>query len=311
MEIKKDIRVIINPNAKKFRTGRASMDSYFKLRSDTLQVITPSTLDALHKETKKMATEKPDYICIAGGDGTLHVVLSSIINSYLPEPVPPILILKEGTMDNVARTINLKGRGPQLLKRLVKAVNRGESIATFPRTTMKINDLYCFLFGTGFITNFLREAYSGKEKGFLRNLQVALISAREALTNSRNGSIFNEMSGEIYLNGEKVDIDPVHGLLAGTVEHIGMGFSPLPRAAERNNEFQVIIVGLKPSSVIKKLNKLRTGKSIKSEQYLNTHASTIRLNYSEIYDYTMDGDLYQAQGELLVETGPVVRLVKV
>ncbi len=311
MERKKDIRVIINPNAKKFRTGRASMDSYLKLESDTLKVVTPSTLDALHKETKKMAAEKPDYICIAGGDGTLHVVLSSIINSYLPEQVPPILILKEGTMDNVARTINLKGRGPQLLKRLVKAVDSGESITSFPRSTMKINDLYCFLFGTGFVTNFLREAYSGKEKGFVRNLQVALISAKEAITNSRSGKIFNEMSGEIYLNEVKVGIDPVHGLLAGTVEHIGMGFSPLPRAAERDNEFQVVIVGLKPSSVIKKMNRLRTGKSIKSEKYLNTHASTIRMNYHDTYDYTMDGDLYQAKGELLVQTGPVVRLVKV
>jgi diacylglycerol kinase family enzyme len=311
MQNKKDIRVVINPNAKKFRTGRASFDSYRKLESDMVSIITPATLEELHSATDLMAEEKPDYICIAGGDGTLHVVLSSIINSFLPEPVPPVLILKEGTMDNVARTIKLKGRGPQLLKRLVNAINRGDKIEIHNRTTMKINDMYCFLFGTGFITNFLREAYSGKEKGFIRNMQVALISAREALNNSRTGRIFREMSGEIFIDDKKIDIDPVHGLLAGTVEHIGMGFSPMPGAAEKEGFFETVIVGLKPLSVIMKLNRLRTGKVIKSDKYLKCHAEKIRMNYPDIYDYTMDGDIYQASGELLVEAGPVISLIKV
>jgi len=311
MQNKKDIRVVINPNAKKFRTGRASFDSYRKLESDMVSIITPASLEELHSATDLMAEEKPDYICIAGGDGTLHVVLSSIINSFLPEPVPPVLILKEGTMDNVARTIKLKGRGPQLLKRLINAINCGDEIEIHNRTTMKINDMYCFLFGTGFITNFLREAYSGKEKGFIRNIQVALISAREALNNSRTGKIFREMYGEIFIDDKKIGIDPVHGLLAGTVEHVGMGFSPMPGAAEKEGFFEAIIVGLKPSSVIMKLNRLRTGKEIKSEKYLKCHGKKIRMNYADTFDYTMDGDLYQTSGELLVEAGPVISLIKV
>lgn len=311
MQNKKDIRVVINPNAKKFRTGRASFDSYRKLESDMVSIITPASLEELHTSTRLMAKDNPDYICIAGGDGTLHVVLSSIINSFLPAPVPPILILKEGTMDNVARTIKLKGRGPQLLKRLVNNISRGNEIEIHNRTTMKINDMYCFLFGTGFITNFLREAYSGKEKGVIRNIQVALIAAWEALTDSKNGKIFKEMYGEVLIDNKKVNINPVNGLLAGTVEHIGMGFSPMPGAAKKQGAFEVIIVGLKPSSVIMKLNRLRTGKAIKSDKYLKCHGEKIRINYPDTYDYTMDGDLYQAKGELIVKTGPVIRLVKV
>ncbi|HOP62966.1 MAG TPA: diacylglycerol kinase family protein, partial [Spirochaetota bacterium] len=238
---KKDIRVIINPNAKKFRTGRTSLDLYLKSGSEMVTVSTPATLDELRIETDRMRIEKPDYICIAGGDGTLHVVLSSIINSYQQEPVPPILILKEGTMDNVARTINLKGRGPQLLKRLINDVENGKDIKIYPRSTMKINNMYCFLFGTGFVTNFLKQAYSGKEKGNIRNIQVALTSAKEALLNSRNGLIFREMDGEIYLDDKKIDINPVHGLLAGTVEHIGMRFSPMPEASKKLNFCEVVI----------------------------------------------------------------------
>lgn len=311
MQNKKDIRVVINPNAKKFRTGRASYNSYTKLESDMVSIIAPVTLNDLHNATVAMAKEKPDYICIAGGDGTLHVVLSSIINSFSPYPAPPILILKEGTMDNVARTIKLKGRGPQLLQRLIREVNRGDKIEIHDRTTIKINNMYCFLFGTGFITSFLREAYSGKEKGIIRNIRVALMSAKEALTNSNNGKIFKEMYGEIFIDNKKIDINPVYGLLAGTVEHIGMGFSPMPGAAKKQGLFEIVIVGLKPSKIIMKLNSLRKGKIIKSDKYLKCHGRTIRINYADSYDYTMDGDIYQAKGELIVEAGPVVRLIRV
>jgi diacylglycerol kinase family enzyme len=214
-------------------------------------------------------------------------------------------------MDNVARTINLKRRGPQLLKRIVNALENGDKIEVYNRTTMKINNMYCFLFGTGFITNFLREAYSGKEKGVIRNIRVALMAAREALINSSNGKIFREMYGDVFIDDNKININPLHGLLAGTVEHIGMGFSPMPGAAEKQGFFEVVAVGLKPSDVIIKINKLRTGKVIKSDKYFKCHGKKIRMFYDDVYNYTMDGDIYQARGELLIEAGPSVRLVKV
>ena len=119
------------------------------------------------------------------------------------------------------------------------------------------------------------------------------------------------MSGQIFLNGREISINPVQGLLAGSVEHIGMGFSPLPDAAKKSGSFQVIVLGMKPSSVLLNMNKLRTGKNINSPEYLNCHAEEIILNYDTEYDYTMDGDLYKSSGELKVERGPVIKLVKV
>lgn len=307
----KKISVIINPNAKKFRTGRASLDSYMKLESDSVRIYTPGTIIELDKQSKELSQHRPDYICIAGGDGTLHVVLSSLINSFLPASLPPVLILKEGTMDNVARTIQLKGRGPQLLKRLIQTINNNKEIELHGRSTMKINDKYCFLFGTGFVTNFLVKAYSGKEKGFIRNIQVALMCVSEALTGRKDGEIFREMNGEIFIDGRKIKINPVQGLLAGSVEHIGMGFSPLPEASKKAGSFQVIVLGMQPPSILLYLNKLRTGKNINSAGYLNCHAHEIILRYNAEYDYTMDGDLYRSSGELKVELGPVIQLVKV
>jgi len=307
---KADIRVIINPNAKKFRTGRSSIESYRNIKSNLVKIVTPSSPEELRKETEKMAKERCDYICIAGGDGTLHLTLSSIINSYKQENIPPILILKEGTMDNVARTIKLKGRGPQLLRRLVERIENNLEVEIYRRYTMQIDNKFCFLFGTGFVTNFLNLAYNGKEKGFVRNLQVASIAMREALLNIDNGRIFSKAECEIYSDGKPLNIKSYYGLLAGTVEHIGMGFSPLSDAVV-DGKFQVIISSLKPRTIALNINKIRTGRAINNEGYFNFHSSVIKIKQKGRFEYTMDGDIYSAENELVVKIGPSVNLVKV
>lgn len=307
----KKIGVIINPNAKKFRTGRASIGTYMDHNSENVIISTPENIEQLKETAKKYKSNKLDYICIGGGDGTIHLVLSELINAFHPEPVPPVLILKEGTMDNIARSVKLKGRGPALLKRLLKRIAEEKIIKTEDRYTIKILDKYCFLFGTGLVTNFLNKAYSGKEKGLYRNLQVAFMGAKEGILNIKDGEIFRLTEQAVFIDGKKVLINPVSGILAGTVEHIGMGFSPLIEAVQSDGTFQVIVLGMNPRGILRYLNKIRTGKRIKSPKYLNVFGKSILIKQKGIFEYTMDGDIYTAENELKIFTGPKVKLVKI
>ncbi len=307
----KKIGVIINPNAKKFRTGKVSIITYMDHISDNVIISTPESIEELKASAESYAIQKPDYICIGGGDGTIHLVLSELINSYSPEPVPPVLILKEGTMDNIARSVKLKGRGPALLKRLIKKIEDGKVIETKERYTIQIKDKYCFLFGTGLVTNFLNKAYSGKEKGLYRNIQVALMGAKEGILNVKDGEIFRLTEQAIFIDGKKVLIHPVSGLLAGTVEHIGMGFSPLIEAVQPDGRFQVIILGMNPRGILRYLNKIRRGVRIKSPKYLNAFGKTIHIKQKGIFEYTMDGDIYTAENELKISIGPKIKLVRI
>jgi diacylglycerol kinase family enzyme len=303
--------ILINPNAKKFRTRKSSLKNYTNIHSDMLIIRATESEEDIHKVINEFKESGCDYIGVAGGDGTLHLAVTEIMNIYGPGKVPPLLILREGTMDNVARTIHLEGKGPDLIKRLLWAIDNKKEIKIHKRDTIKINDKYCFLFGTGLVTNFLNEAYNGKEKGFIRNIQVGLSALLEGLKNDGNGKIFNWMDGEIYIDGNRVNINPVNGILAGTVEHIGMGFSPLISASKVNKSFQVIITAMPPSKLIKSINRLRTGKEIDDKGYYNTICKKIKLLYPGDFDYTMDGDIYKANNELVIETGPSVKLIKV
>jgi diacylglycerol kinase (ATP) len=307
----KKIGVIINPNAKKFRLNRASIDKYLQFRSKNVFIETPRDLKELKKVITSYKKMKPDYVCIGGGDGTIHLIVSELINAYKPASVPPILILKEGTMDNIAKTINLKGNGPDLLKRLLKVIEKGGAVSTEGRYTIKIDNNYCFLFGTGLITNFLNKAYSGKEKGFYRNIQVALMTIKEAISGINNGEIFRLTEQEIIIDGEKISLDMAHGILAGTVEHVGMGFSPLRDAVQANGTFQVIIIAMSPGKILKNINKLRTGRRIKSPGYVNILSKSLVMKQQGDFEYTMDGDIYTANKKLRIETGPIIKLVKI
>ncbi len=296
--------ILINPNAKKFRTRKSSLKNYTHIHSDRLIIRATESEDDIKNVISEFQSIGCDYIGVAGGDGTLHLAVTEMMKIYGPGKIPPLLILREGTMDNVARTIDLEGKGPDLIKRLLWAIENKKEIKIHKRDTIKINDKYCFLFGTGLVTNFLNEAYNGKEKGFIRNIQVGFSAFIEGLRNEANGRIFNWMDGEIYIDGKKLGINPVNGILAGTVEHIGMGFSPLMSASKEKKSFQVIITAMPPLKLIKNINRLRTGKTIDDKGYYNTICKKIKLIFPGDFDYTMDGDIYKASNELVVETGP-------
>jgi len=303
--------IIINPNAKKFRTRKSSLKNYTSINSDLLTIRATESADDIAAVIHEFKNDNCSYIGVAGGDGTLHLAVTELIKIYGPDKVPPLLILREGTMDNVARTIRLKGKGPDLIRRLLWAIKNKKEIEIHRRDTIRINDRYCFLFGTGIVANFLNEVYNGKEKGLIRNVQVAFSAFTEGIRNEQNGKIFNWMDGEIYVDNKLIKMNPVNGILAGTVEHIGMGFSPLITAGADNNTFQLLITAMLPLKLLKNMNRIRTGQIINDEGYLNTSCRKLKLVYNSGFDYTMDGDMYRAEKDLIVETGPAVKLIKV
>jgi len=307
----KKVGVIINPNAKKFRIGKDSINTYLNQKKDNIFVNTPQNIEELKEVSKTYKKEKLDYICIGGGDGTIHLVLSELINAFHPSAIPPILILKEGTMNNIARSVKLKGKGLVLLDTLLKKIEENKIIETVNRLTIKVNDKYCFLFGTGFVTNFLNKVYSGQEKGFFANLKVGFMCFKEVFFNAKDDGIFKLTEQAIFIDEKKVLINPIYGILAGTVEHIGMGFSPLIEAVKSDGTFQAIVLGVHPRVILRHLNKIRTGKRIKSPKYLNVFGKSILIKQKGIFEYTMDGDIYSTKNELKISIGPKVKLVKI
>lgn len=306
------VGIIINANAKKNRRMKGNpAEIYAEIGGPYVDIRFTRSLDELEsviKEFKKLAVS---YIGVAGGDGSLHHALTRSIKVYGEKKVPPIIILKGGTMDNVSRSIHLKGKGPAILKRLVDKIRHGEKIETERRGTMKIGDSCCFIFGTGFVTNFLNEAYAGREKGNIRNIQVIGKAIRQMTLEPETGSLFKGTPGCFSCDGKKLDLDCASAILAGTVEHVGMGFSPLYRALEKDKAFHAIVTGLGPAKFIRYILKLKKGARIDEPGHFDLVAKSLKIESPGTFEYTMDGDIYTAQNRLEVKSGPLIDLVYV
>ncbi|MCP4138033.1 MAG: hypothetical protein GY754_44125 [bacterium] len=306
------IGVIINPYAKFIRRQNKPVDQIYTDVNETwvdLQVT--NSIEEVDEAVKRFKKDKISYIGICGGDGTLHSVLTRVIKIYPAKDIPPILILKGGTMDNVARTITLKGKGPAILSRFVDSLARKKEIRLYERDIMKVGDRYCFLFGLGFVTNLVNVAYSGKEKGFVSNLRIFSQMVSHAVKEPKTGSIYEGVQAKVYVDNKLLDFEYITGLYAGTVEHVGMGFSPLMRVNTKDEAFQAMITGLGPRDILKNILNVKNGTLVECANHFDGLIENLRIESEKEFQFTMDGDLFTSEGSLEVEVGPRLKLIEV
>ena len=118
----------------------------------------PETLSALEGTAKQLGHDRPDILVIAGGDGTVHETMSKVLLDHEPSqaaPIPHILIISIGTMNNLATTLGLTKHPAVKLAKLIAAKIRDKRpLDLTPLNPLKINDEFGFLYGTGLPVNF-------------------------------------------------------------------------------------------------------------------------------------------------------------
>ncbi len=279
--------------------------SVFGMRS--VDVRLTKDLKQMRKELESLRISGIDALGVAGGDGTLHQVLTAAVSVYGEKELPPFILLKSGTMNNVANSIGLDTSGPELIRSILDSYSSASDVPRSYRRTLKVNNRYGFIFGAGFTTRFLKDAYSGREKGNIQNLHTALKSILHAIVDGERSEMFSTTQGCFYADGEKLPIGHVRAVLAGTVEHIGMGFTPLCRACTDPESFQAILTSVSPIKMLFNLNRFKKGDIINDPMHIDRTTRGLKLVTDSPIEYTIDGDIYQAENqELSVETGPAV-----
>ena len=309
----KRIGIVINPYAKKNKKMKVNpVDLYRRIGGDMVEIRATRSLDEIYTVAEEFRKKGISYLGTCGGDGTLHQVLSRFLYVYKDQEIPPLLILKGGTMDTISRSIGLKGKGPDILKRLIGAIGRGDEIRTISRETIRVEDRYCFLFGLGLASNFLREYYKGGNTGPAKAVLVLLKAVFGGIVGAKKvGSLFERFNARLLADEREIPFNDFIAILAGTVVSIGIGFNALFRAYEKPGTFHMISSGMKPTQLALRVNSLRRGVPIKHPCYDERIAHTVRILGPKKFQYMMDGDLYEASNELLVESGRRVTFVSI
>jgi diacylglycerol kinase family enzyme len=307
----KRIGIILNANAKKVRRGKISPERFARIGAGLVDIRVTATLAQLDETIRNFRKARYQYICIAGGDGTIHHVLTRMIKIYGEEKLPGIVLLKGGTMDNIARSVGLRGSGTAILKRLIEIVRRNREPEIMVRDTMKIGDRYCCIFGVGAVINFLQEAYSGKEKGLKQNMITIAKTIRQAIMEPETGSLFRGIEATVIADKERIGFTTITAILAGSVEGVGLGFYPLSRALERPGSFHAIILGLYGRQIISRILHIRNGWKIKHPLACDVVVRKLTIRSRRKFKFTMDGDIYESGGTLSIIAGPGIGFVYV
>lgn len=303
------IGVIINPYARKIGK-KGLLEKFTAIKSPYVDMHLTKSLDEVTEVLKKFKKDRISYLGIAGGDGSMHNVVSRAVPVWAPDPLPPIVVLKGGTMDNISRSIKLRGKGPAILNRLIATLEAKKPVELAGRNTMDINGLYCFIFGIGVVPNFLTEVYK-YEKGWGGNFRVIRKVVSQCLTNPSDAPLFQGITGEVVVDGKTVPFRKVTGMMAGTVEHVSPLLIPTARANEDVNAFHVVTVGMSPGQILLRVYNILRGIRCNHPHYSNDLGRKVEIRTDRPFMYTMDGDLFEAPGELTIKMGPRLQIVKV
>ncbi len=323
------IGVIYNPRSRyHHRNPRAGLRLARALSGHGV-VREATSIEALYRAAEDFRKLDIDVLGISGGDGTSGVTIGGFLDVYDGQALPRIALLRGGTGNTIADSLGVqRGRPESLLARLLRAYLRSRPLQDVPRSVMRVRGdrprrvdglltgdvSYGFLFGTGVVCGYLREYYAGGAP----DAKVAATTLLRAIGSSVvRGPMIRRMAqpyrGSVLLEeGTAWPEREYLAVAAGTIEQIGLGFTPFYRMREQTEAFHILGIHARPLGFVRQLGRVWSGRAMRPGHAYDALAKHVQLESLERpLTYMVDGDLYECDGGLEVSLGPVVRIVLV
>ncbi len=273
---------------------------------------TPS-LDHLAEVARECRRQAIDVVGVCGGDGTLSRTLSAMVEAYEPGALPPIVPLRAGNMNTVARAVGCPAWRPErMLAEIVAGCRRGDGFDMAEHQLLSANgSSFGFMIGAGIPVRFLRAYYARRRQGPVAAAAFLLtLVARILAGGSLGGEIFEPIEGELRLDDGVAPFGRFSVIYASSIENIGLGFRPTYRAREKRGCFQVFGGPLDARELIRCLGKIRRGVATNSPHVWEPLGRRLAIEFRDPTSYMIDGELMEPTSRLVVETGPVIRVIR-
>lgn len=271
-----------------------------------VDVVTTRSLDELDAVARSVVASPPALLAISGGDGTLSLTLTALAAAAGGMPDWPILPLRAGSMNMIHRSVGVPADPVVALRQAA----RGTMAA--PRTTMHVEGRYGFIFGFGLVTNFLKLYYDGPGRGPVKAAKtVARAVAAVATGSPLRERLFRRVDGELSADGGRVHREAAFSaVLMQTIENLGIGFRPCYRAFEDPARAHLLATDLSAPGIVGRLSYIFRGRPWATPRTSDEVVADLTFRASSPFTYTLDGELYDCNGELRVDVGPPVHFVR-
>lgn len=268
------------------------------------------SLDDLYRAAEEFKRAEIDILGINGGDGTIHVTLTAFAQVYGETPLPRIAILPGGTLNTIAAGIGLRGKPQDVLYEVIERYHQGEDLRFVERNALKINDKVGFIFGNGLVAHFLEAYYATGRPSPMTGARLVVRTVLGALFRTKFvKSLFRRWRGQVTVDGEVWARPDFAAVTGATVTEIGLGFKPFYRAIEKPDQFALLGIHCSPLALALEVPRIHRGHAIRRDKVISQTARRVTLASEEPFSYTIDGDLYGGAKEIVLETGPRLKLL--
>lgn len=260
-------------------------------------------VERLAREFKKRDIE---ILGISGGDGTIHITLTTFIKVYGDAPLPKIAFLRGGTMNNIPNAVGVKGSPEKILSNLILKYHEDKEFTLAEIDILNINGHYGFLFGMGAVYNFIEDYLRTDEKPSpARGMYVLSKCIVLGLLQTKYArKICERFDARITIDGELSPFKNYTMLMAGTIETLGFGFNPLYRARTNPGEFQFVGISTTPRGLLFTFPHALMSRPSKSDNYYDRMGKQMVLAFDQPMPYQIDGEPIPATDHIEITMGP-------
>ncbi len=306
------IGIIHNPFAKGNLKRPYIANQLRKILGSHGEVYETKNIDMLPEVAEEFLKDEIEILAVNGGDGTVGLALTAFVHVYGNRPLPMLLSLRGGTMNTMSNSLGLKGKTKPILRRAVDIYRRGEKFETMSQHLVRVNDMYGTLTGGGLASNFLDAYYSGSGTGPAEAAKVVTKTIASTMARTQySKKLFAPTRAKIIVDGELVPLNDFTVILGCSVVEIGLGFKPTPRAYDDMGKFHFIATSVKPIKVIPKIPTLYRGKDLIRPDVFSKPAKKVIIEPESSLRYMIDGELYDYDKPLELETGPTIQVIKI
>jgi diacylglycerol kinase family enzyme len=302
------IGLVINPNAKAVRTDPMLPRRLAEVGGKSTVVVETRDLEELAEAVQAFRSRGVEVVASCGGDGSNVSLLTEMVRAYGADRVPPLAMLRGGTVNTVANNLNIRGSPEAILSRLVACRNRGMVEPSEVRSLLCINGTYGFFFGAAFPARFYERYNKAPAPG---TAWASLMAARvtlSALFRTRYArSLFAPVGARILADGVALPHDRFTLVLASTLMSVGLKIRITYRAMEQEGHFHLIATGLPASRLARQFHKTFLARPLSGPSHFDLLPRDVRVEFEEPQPYTIDGDLFRDR-QVTITNGPRVRL---
>ena len=320
------IGVVLNPRSRQNQRDPRAALRLARTLGDHGVVRTARSRDDLARIAEDFRKLQIDVLGISGGDGTNYVTITGFLEVYADEPLPPLAFLRGGTFNTVANSVGVpRGRPDGLLARLISRHAGREPLSWAERHVMRIGNPdelgparpragftghYGFIFGTGAIYGFISDYNRAEVRDTLWAAKV-LGRASANVIAGRPTPVAQRWEGKVTLEGGEQFPDRDYlAIGAGTVDQIGLGFTPFYRASHVPGTFHILGIHTTALGFVQKLSDVWHARPMGPDHtYDRLTTRAVIEARGGVVRYVCDGDVHDHEGPLAIETGPRVRIL--